>query len=432
MSKKCKIIVYSIAASIIALIVLGLVKLIFFSGIFWPMISLKGDETMKWQIHEAWREPGYEAQFRFQDHPEAVDVSTTLNVDRFGTYEIRYCYEGKHCKVRTVEVVDEKAPFITLEGDSEIRIFENETWQEPGYLAVDDHDKDISDQVKVKGEVDTDKIGTYKLSYVVEDQSGNKASAMRYVEVCEDPTRMKLHYQFDEYDNTMEEWWIHKSEDHKRNTAAKDRDFLAQYDAYYIGEDEKVIYLTFDEGGNNETYIKEIVDVLNAHDVQATFFFTLNYVRDHPDFMRELLNEGHLIANHTYHHYDMPLLAQEETIDRFVSEITEFEKTYMQVTGKKTEKIFRFPKGAMSERSLKIMQALGYRTYFWSHAFYDYGPTISKQEALTSMMEHYHNGAIYLLHPSNKGNYLAIADFIEAMQEEGYRFGLVNEIGSGN
>ena len=54
MSKKCKIIVYSIAASIIALIVLGLVKLIFFSGIFWPMISLKGDETMKWQIHEAW------------------------------------------------------------------------------------------------------------------------------------------------------------------------------------------------------------------------------------------------------------------------------------------------------------------------------------------------------------------------------------------
>ena len=48
------------------------------------------------------------------------------------------------------------------------------------------------------------------------------------------------------------------------------------------------------------------------------------------------------------------------------------------------------------------------------------------------MMEHYHNGAIYLLHPSNKGNYLAIADFIEAMQEEGYRFGLVNEIGSGN
>ena len=104
----------------------------------------------------------------------------------------------------------------------------------------------------------------------------------------------------------------------------------------------------------------------------------------------------------------------------------------MQVTGKKAEKIFRFPKGAMSERSLKIMQALGYRTYFWSHAFYDYGPTISKQEALTSMMEHYHNGAIYLLHPSNKGNYLAIADFIEAMQEEGYRFGLVNEIGSGN
>ena len=59
----------------------------------------------------------------------------------------------------------------------------------------------------------------------------------------------------------MEEWWIHKSKDHKRDTAAKDRDFLAQYDAYYSGEDGKVMYRTFEEGGNNETYIKEIVDV---------------------------------------------------------------------------------------------------------------------------------------------------------------------------
>lgn len=429
MSKKCKIIVYSIIGLIITCIILLLIKFIFFSGIFWPMISLEGNVKMKWQVHQVWKDPGYQASFRFRNHPEAISVRSNLNVDRLGTYEITYCYHDKHCKKRSVKVVDEKAPFITLQGNSHIRLFQNETWKEPGYTVVDDHDKLSNKQVKVKGHVDTSKVGTYKLSYLVKDKSGNQASAMRYVEVCEDPTHLKLHYNFDGYDNTLEEWWFNKSEHHKRNDAARSKDFLAKYDAYYIGKPEKVIYLTFDEGGNDITYMKQIVSILNELDVDATFFFTLNYVRDNPEFVNDLLKEGHLIGNHSYHHYDMPLLAEANTIDQFVSEVTEFEKTYMKVTGRKNEKVFRFPKGAMSERSLKMMQALGYRTYFWSHAYYDYGEDISKKEAYDSMMKYYHNGAIYLLHPSNKGNYLAIKEFIQKMKAEGYRFGLVNEIG---
>ena len=124
----------------------------------------------------------------------------------------------------------------------------------------------------------------------------------------------------------------------------------------------------------------------------------------------------------------MPTLANEQDIDKFVAEITETEKTYMQVTGQPMKKVFRFPKGGMSERALKITQDMGYSNYFWSHAYYDFAEDVSGEEALKTLMDHYHNGAIYLLHPSNKGNYLAMDPFIKAMKQNGYQFQTVDTI----
>ena len=189
-----------------------------------------------------------------------------------------------------------------------------------------------------------------------------------------------------------------------------------------------VIYITFDEGGNDITYIEEIAQILDDNDVDATFFLTRNYIKNNPEFMNSLVDNGHLVANHTWHHYDMPTLANANDIDTFVLELTETEKTFMEVTGHEMKKIFRFPKGGMSLRSLKIVQDLGYSSFFWSHAYYDFAEDVSKQEALTSMMDHYHNGAIYLLHPSNKGNYLAMDEFIKNMKDLGYEFRTVDTI----
>lgn len=93
------------------------------------------------------------------------------------------------------------------------------------------------------------------------------------------------------------------------------------------------------------------------------------------------------------------------------------------------KKLFRFPRGATSERALKMVHDLGYKTFFWSHAYYDYGSDVSKEEALSTMLEHYHNGAIYLLHPSNRGNYEAIGEFVREMQKKGYRFDTLDHIG---
>lgn len=430
MSKKCKTVVYGIVALISALLLWLIIHFLFFSGVFIPLIKLNGSQQLKVEVNQQFVDPGATARFRFRDYSDHITTENNVDTTRLGDYTIRYTFEKYDKSItRQVQVVDTTAPVIQLSGKDHIRVFEGEEFEDPGWSATDNYDGDLSDQVSVDAsKLNMNQVGTYEVTYTLNDTSGNTTSLIRTVEVCQDPTDVKVYYQHDAYDNTAEEWWFHKSEQHQRTTGCRDEAFLTKYDAYMMGPDEKTIYLTFDEGGNDITYIKEIVGVLNDNDVKATFFLTRNYIKDNPDFINELVANGHVIGNHSWHHYDMPTLANEQDIDKFVAEITETEKTYMQVTGQPMKKVFRFPKGGMSERALKITQDMGYSNYFWSHAYYDFAEDVSGEEALKTLMDHYHNGAIYLLHPSNKGNYLAMDPFIKAMKQNGYQFQTVDTI----
>ncbi|MEG0092693.1 MAG: polysaccharide deacetylase family protein [Erysipelotrichaceae bacterium] len=430
MSKRCSMIVHTLIILIIMILVAFLIKLCFFSGLFIPRISLIGDESKQVEVNTNYKDQGAKANFRFKNYNHKIKTYNNCNLNRLGTYKIIYSLKESNKKVvREIRVVDTIAPNIKLIGDKHQHTFENSKFIDLGVEVKDNYDKNLSKKVITKNMVDLNHKGTYKITYQVSDQSGNTSSIHRIVSVHSDPTRTKIYYNHDRYDNTLEEWWFNKSEKHNRPLAARNEAYLAENDAFYLGADEKVIYLTFDEGGNDVTYIHEIADVLNENDVKATFFLTRNYIKTESRFMNELVEKKHLIANHTWHHYDMPLLASSDKINTFVNEISETEKTYLEVTGKQMKKIFRFPKGAMSQRSLKIMRDLGYKTFFWSHAYYDYGSEVSKKDSYQTMIDHYHNGAIYLLHPSNKGNYLALDDFIKTMKEKGYEFRTVENIG---
>ena len=104
------------------------------------------------------------------------------------------------------------------------------------------------------------------------------------------------------------------------------------------------------------------------------------------------------------------------------------QKTIYEVTKVMPPFIFRFPKGEFSLRSMAIVHDLGYSSYFWSHAYNDYSGNVSKEEAYNNLIGHIHNGAIYLLHPSNSGNYEALNDFILEAKRLGYTFELVSNI----
>lgn len=427
MSKRCSFFVYTAGGIVVLLVMALIIKVFFFSGWLTPLLSLKGEKIMEVQVKRPFQDPGVNAKYHLRDYKNDVRITSNLNLNRIGDYTIVYEWKNKVVE-RTVKVVDKKAPVLQLKGNNPLRMFENENYQEAGYKAIDDYDGDITSKVKIKNNINTKKQGKYNIIYSIEDKNGNQSTVKRQVEVCPDPTNQKLYYNYDSYDNKMEEWWFEKSKNHERNKGAMSSSLLSKYNTCYLGPDKKVIYLTFDEGGNDITYIKEIASVLNKHDVKATFFLTRNYIKNEAEFIRDLVKNGHVIGNHTWHHYDMTTLANSSQVDDFVKEITETSKTYMEVVGEPMKKIFRFPKGGASERSMKMVSDLGYKTINWSHAYYDFGSDVGKDKALNTLIEHYHNGAIYLLHPSNKGNYEAMDEFLTQMKQLGYRFDTVDHI----
>ena len=130
---------------------------------------------------------------------------------------------------------------------------------------------------------------------------------------------------------------------------------LRRYDAVYLGnEAEQNIYLTFDAGYENGC-TEPILDALAKHNVKAAFFVVGNYIEQNPDLVRRMLREGHLVGNHTYHHYDMSKLSDEAAFSR---ELTSLEDLYREVTGEQMQKYYRPPQGIYSEKNLKWRRSL--------------------------------------------------------------------------
>lgn len=429
MSKKCRFIVYSMVCLCTLFVLYVLSRCMYQYGVFMPYFKLLQEETITLSLDEEYKEYGYEAYYHFKNYQQEVEVSGRVNTSKVGEYTITYAIPALDVyKRRVVIVQDTQKPKLTLKGEKSVHTFVNQPYKDEGAIAIDSYDGDLTKYIKTKDNVDISKEGKYTITYTVKDKSNNKTSIQREVVVNQDPTKQVVSYHYDAYKNDAMQWWFKKSENHARVEGAMDATYLEKYDAYYQGEDEKVIYLTFDEGGSEKTYIKEIADILNRYEIRGTFFLTKNYILKEADFIVDLVSKGHVIGNHTHNHLNMANLANERDVTNFCMEVTSVEKAYMQVTGKKMYKVFRFPKGEASERTMKMVQDLGYKTFFWSHAYYDYGEALSYDTAYASMLDYYHNGAIYLMHPNNKGNYEALEAFIKVMLDKGYTFKTVDQI----
>ena len=317
-------------------------------------------------------------------------------------------------------------PKIILNGNTIINLVEGQKYKEPGYKAIDKNDGNISNKVKIEGTVNYEKEGIYELIYSVSNSKNEKVNAHRFIKVNK---QKEITYkdEYDNIDNTSRGWWSGNKFDHQRPAGGADINELKKYNAYFLGKDEKVIYLTFDEG-SYDTYVKDIVNVLNKNNIKATFFLCKNYIVANADLIKQMTENGHSIGNHTYHHENMPSLATKKTFNKYIAEIKDVENAYYKITGKEMDKIYREPRGEWSYRDLTIMKDLGYKTFFYSANYNDFSGTLSKEKALSEMIKRYHNGAIYLIHPNNKGNYEAIESFINEMKKQGYKFDLVKNI----
>ena len=204
-------------------------------------------------------------------------------------------------------------------------------------------------------------------------------------------------------------------------------DYLKQFNACYMGEPgEKVIYLTFDAGYENGNTGK-ILDALKKHGVHAAFFVVGNYLETSPELVKRMVNEGHIVGNHTYHHPDMSKISDKANCEK---ELKDLETLYTQVTGQTMKKYYRPPQGKYSENNLKMAQEMGYKTFFWSLAYVDWyqDKQPSKEEAFEKLLGRIHPGAIVLLHSTSDTNGAILDELLTKWEEMGYHFATLDDI----
>ncbi len=216
-------------------------------------------------------------------------------------------------------------------------------------------------------------------------------------------------------------WGLSFQQEGKPPVANATADYLSQFHAHYAAEtDEKILYLTFDAGYENGN-TPAILDALKKHGAPAAFFLVGNYLETSPDLVKRMVEEGHTVANHTYHHPDMSKISTAETFSR---ELQDLEALYQQVTGQSMKKYYRPPQGKYSESNLQMAKDLGYHTFFWSLAYVDWyeNQQPTREEAFKKLLGRIHPGAIVLLHSTSKTNGEILDELLTKWEEMGYQF----------
>ena len=202
---------------------------------------------------------------------------------------------------------------------------------------------------------------------------------------------------------------------------------LEALSARYLGDPDKpVIYLTFDCGYENGN-MPAILAALKNHHAPATFFVVGNFLQTEPDLVRRMVEDGHLVGNHTMTHPDMSRISD---LDSFRAELEGVEKLYQDIIGSPMPKLYRPPQGKFNTENLKQAQSLGYTTVFWSLAYVDWyadnQPT--REQAFDKLLPRIHNGAIVLLHSTSSTNAKILDELLTKWEQAGYRFGSMSDL----
>ncbi|MUG73546.1 delta-lactam-biosynthetic de-N-acetylase [Paenibacillus validus] len=204
------------------------------------------------------------------------------------------------------------------------------------------------------------------------------------------------------------------------------KSLLQKYEAIFTGDtSQKELYLTFDNGYENG-YTSRILDVLKQKQVPAIFFVTGHYVTSQPELLKRMVQEGHLIGNHSWHHPDMSQISA----DRIREELTKVKTEVTAVTGQQEMRYLRTPRGIFNERTLDVSKQLGYINVFWSIAYKDWDTKDQRgaKYAYDKVTSQLHPGAVILLHSISKDNTDALASIIDEARRQGYVFKSLGEM----
>lgn len=285
-----------------------------------------------------------------------------------------------------IKINDDSNPTLILNEENTIYIPLKSKFVEPGYVAIDNCDGNITDKVKVNSNVDTKKPGTYEINYSVKDEYGNETLAKRYVKVFP-----KNNYKVDKISN-------------------------------------KTIYLTFDDGPGEHT--QRLLDILKKYDVKATFFVT-GYNNKYNDLLLREYKEGHTIGLHSYTHNYSVIYS---SIDSYMEDLLKVQEKVKKYTNHDSL-IIRFPGGSsntisrryrmgiMSDLTKKV-EELGFRYFDWTIASGDAGNTKNANKIYENVISgiNENNVNVVLMHDIKSYSVDAVERIIEYGLSNGYTF----------
>lgn len=367
-----------------------------------PEITLEGEENYKQSYKKEYVEPGFKAIDNYDgDITNKVEIRK-IDIDE-EHYKLIYKVEdislNKQEVVRNVEIIDDVAPDLILNGNSSITIVVNGKYEEKGAKAIDEKDGDLSDKIEISGAVDTSKNGTYTLVYKVVDESGNEATKKRTVYVVNEE----------------------QLESQKSQTGNSGNG--------------KIIYLTFDDGPSS--YTSKLLDILKKYNVKVTFFVTGS---GSDEMIKREYDEGHTVGLHTNtHNYGYVY----KNADNFFEDLYAIQARVERITGQKSY-IMRFPGGSSNTVSrsadggTKIMSYLtkevekrGFTYFDWNVSSGDAGGAKTSNDVYKNVTRNLSKkrGNMVLCHDfaGNTKTLNALSKIIKYAKKNGYTFKAIDE-----
>jgi peptidoglycan/xylan/chitin deacetylase (PgdA/CDA1 family) len=192
-----------------------------------------------------------------------------------------------------------------------------------------------------------------------------------------------------------------------------------------ISTEEKVIYLTFDDGPTPKI-TNWTLDVLAQYQAKATFFCLGYNVEKHPEIFQNIVEKGHAIGNHTYNHPHGWKSSTDAYLDNVIQaqDIIDFQLQQLTI-----DNLFRPPYGQISKRQGRRLIDLGYTIIMWSVLAIDWSSKTTKERALKNVIKNAKNGSIVVFHDSEKASknmQYALPKMLEYFSNKGFKFQSLN------
>ncbi len=190
---------------------------------------------------------------------------------------------------------------------------------------------------------------------------------------------------------------------------------------WHIKTDNKIVYLTFDDGPHPQA-TQIVLNELKKYNALATFFCIGKNVAEHFDLYKQIINDGHKVANHTYNH-----LNGWKTKDAiYLDDI----KNAMQIID---SNLFRPPYGRITKFQLKALQGKAFklRTVMWSVLSGDFDNRLSHEDCYVNVVKNSNPGSIIVFHDSLKAlprMQFALPKILQFFTDNDYSFAVVPDV----